>query len=490
MFPKTRPIRMETDDLAWEKSDEEADSWERSLYKAETHYSIAHLIMKYRPGEAVELHRPIRGGYNILFRLEFKDGSSAAMRIPCKGIVKFPDEKFDYEVAILRYVAKYTTIPVPKVYHHGPAAENPLGLGPFMIMDYIDHDRTMSHALNDPLLASDAPHALNNDIDEERLKLLYGQMANILLQLSTLSFSQIGSLVEEKEGQISVSGRPLIQNMNSLVEFASVPSKLLPSKQYRTSTEWYSAMADMHLFQATLQRNDAIVDEDDARDKFVARQLFRRLAASGQLATLFNAQNGRGFETTFRLYSEDLRPSNVLIDKDLRVVGVIDWEFAYVAPAEFAFDPPWWLLLKSPEYWPGGYIPWMEAYEPRFNTFLSVLKLEEEKMRNSKSDTSPPPQGDLLSERMRKRWESKTWLINYAARNSWAFDFIYWRFMDSDFFGPNEREDHVARLDLLADNEMDALACFVEMKMQDFRTRALAGEDNDDSLVRINKVFC
>ncbi|KAF5129767.1 hypothetical protein E5D57_006098 [Metarhizium anisopliae] len=56
----------------------------------------------------------------------------------------------------------------------------------------------------------------------------------------------------------------------------------------------------------------------------------------------------------FRLYSEDLRPSNVLIDKDLRVVGVIDWEFAYAAPASFSSDPPWWLLLKSPEYWPGG----------------------------------------------------------------------------------------------------------------------------------------
>ncbi|XP_044716975.1 phosphotransferase enzyme family domain-containing protein [Hirsutella rhossiliensis] len=274
------------------------------------------------------------------------------MRIPCKGTVKFPEEKVNYEVATMRYVAAKTTIPVLEIYHYGTATENPTGL--------------------------------DNNINEQTLMFLYRQMANIILRLSTLSFPRIGSLVQDKRGLISVSGRPLIQNMSSLVEFAGVPPTLLPSQQYLTSTQWYSAMADMHLSQVTFQRNDAIEDEDDARDKFVARQLFRRLASRGRLATGFEPENGGDNETTFRLYSEDLRPSNVLIDKDLRVVGVIDWEFTYVAPAEFSFDPPWWLLLKSPEYWPGGYVPWMEAYEPRLNTFLGVLEQEEDKMRNAK----------------------------------------------------------------------------------------------------------
>ena len=76
---------MDKDDLAWEKGDEDAETWERSLNKAETYLAIANLIKKYRPGEASELHRPIRGGYNIFYRLEYKDGSSAAMRIPCKS---------------------------------------------------------------------------------------------------------------------------------------------------------------------------------------------------------------------------------------------------------------------------------------------------------------------------------------------------------------------------------------------------------------------
>ncbi|POR35177.1 Protein kinase-like domain [Tolypocladium paradoxum] len=119
--------------------------------------------------------------------------------------------------------------------------------------------------------------------------------------------------------------------MNSLVEFACVPPALLPLQPYSTSQQWYSAMADMHIMQATFQRNDAILDEDDARDKFVARRLFRRLAMSGR----FEADDPRDeiLDTSFRLYSEDLRPSNVLIDEKLRVVGVIDWEFAFIRSA-------------------------------------------------------------------------------------------------------------------------------------------------------------
>lgn len=76
---------MASDDLLWETSDKENGIWEKSLHKTELYRAIAQLIMKYRPGEAVELHKPIRGGYNVVFRLEYKDGLSAAMRIPRKG---------------------------------------------------------------------------------------------------------------------------------------------------------------------------------------------------------------------------------------------------------------------------------------------------------------------------------------------------------------------------------------------------------------------
>ncbi|KAF5685182.1 phosphotransferase family [Fusarium globosum] len=125
--------------------------------------------------------------------------------------------------------------------------------------------------------------------------------------------------------------------MNSILDLTGSPASLLSNKDqtFTTSTEWYLAVAEMNLIQLAFQQNNAVEDEDDVRDK----------------------KNGG---TVFRLFLEDSRPSSVLVGKDLKVVGVIDWEFAYAAPSEFSFDPPWWLLLKYPEYWPGGYKEWIE----------------------------------------------------------------------------------------------------------------------------------
>lgn len=101
------------------------------------------------------------------------------------GIVQFPEEKVRYEAATMRYLAAHTTIPVPRVYHYGTAAENPTGLGPFIIMEHIDQDQTLSHALNDPSRGIGERHRLDPDISEEKLEFLHRQMATIVLQLST-----------------------------------------------------------------------------------------------------------------------------------------------------------------------------------------------------------------------------------------------------------------------------------------------------------------
>ncbi|KPM44173.1 hypothetical protein AK830_g2389 [Neonectria ditissima] len=455
MPAKARFLCMDKDDLVWQKLDEDTDQWEKSV----------------RTEEPELMHAAVRGGYNLIYRLEYKDGSSAIMRVPIKGVVRFPEEKVSYEVATIRHVAAHTTIPVPHIYHHGTAAENIANLGPFIIMDYIDHHQNMSRALLDPDRPIDDRPVLNPNIAQETLELLYGQMANILLQLSTLKFPRIGSLIEEKgESSVSVGGRPLIANMNDIVVHTNAPASILPSKTYASSDEWYSALGDMHMAQLALQHNDAVDDEEDARDKFVARQLFRNLATKRRLMPETSKESEE-----FTLFSEDFRPANVLLDQDLRVVGVIDWEFAYAAPEQCSFDPPWWLLLQEPEYWTGGYRERMKVYEPRFQTFLRVLEVEENKMTamnlaEKVSDMSLTGSGrsrQPLSQSMRQSWEKRTWMLNYAARRSWAFDFIWWKFLDESYFGPNENQDHQARLELLSEPQKEAMGLFVARKMKE-----------------------
>jgi hypothetical protein len=412
------------------------------------------------------------------------------------GIVQFPEEKVRYEAATMRYVAAHTTIPVPFVYHYGTAAENPTGLGPFIIMEHIDHDQTLSHALNDPRREIGENHRLDSDISDEKLEFLYRQMANIVLQLSTLTFPRIGSLVEGYNGVVSVEGRPLIQNMNSMVDHARVPPCVLPSKTFSTANEWYSALADMHLAQLVFQHNDAVEDEDDARDKYVARQLFRKLAAEGRLVAGLTGHSEP--DCTFRLWSEDLRPSNVLIDRDLRVVAVVDWEFAYVAPSQFTFDPPWWLLLGEPDWWEGGYKMWMEAYEPRLKTFLRVLEDEDRKLAGSgiTEDMASMHLGGTgagstktLAQRMQESWETKSWMVNFVSRKSWSFDGLFWRYLDPAYFGANEDGDYKARLGLLPEQEAGAMEPFVKTKMEEAKERVLVEWEHETAIAHLAKVL-
>lgn len=90
----------------------------------------------------------------------------------------------------------------------------------------------------------------------------------------------------------------------------------------------------------------------------------------------------------------------MLLNADLEVVGVIDWEFTYAAPAEFSSAPPWWLLLEQPEYWPDGLEAWTEVYENRLHTFLKVLTEREDTLiRSGRLDEE-----QRLSGPMRASW--------------------------------------------------------------------------------------
>lgn len=103
-----------------------------------------------------------------------------------------------------------------------------------------------------------------------------------------------------------------------------------------------------------------------AEKKFTARCLFLEIVKS------ISTEYAPG---PFRLYCDDFRPSNILIDlHTLRVSGAIDWEFTYAAPAEFTCVAPWWLLLQNPEDWESDLNEFLSGYTPRLRVFLEALR--------------------------------------------------------------------------------------------------------------------
>ncbi|EXK76947.1 hypothetical protein FOQG_18322 [Fusarium oxysporum f. sp. raphani 54005] len=81
--------------------------------------------------------------------------------------------------------------------------------------------------------------------------------------------------------------------MTDMVRLANIPRGILPPKgsRYETEDERCTALADMHIAQLIFQHNGLATSEDGCRNKYVARQIFRRLTKQGQLPTFGFAED-------------------------------------------------------------------------------------------------------------------------------------------------------------------------------------------------------
>ena len=331
----------------------------------------------------------------------------------------------------------------------------------------------MSKALNMPELRIEGRPRLDPNVDIGKLEMLYAQFADILLQLNKLSFPQIGSLKQVDDFTFEVKKRPLSIHMNGLVRLGTLPRLKLPDLTFESSSSYFDALAKLHIEHLTHQRNDAVDSATDCRRKYIARQLFRKLARDRQLtASTLNHEAG-----PFKLWCDDLGPSNVLLNADLQIVGVIDWEFTYAAPVEFSSTPPWWLLLEQPEYWPDGIDAWTEVYEYRLQTFLKVLVQREDALIQS----NQLQEEQRLSGPMRESWRSGDFWVSYAARKNFAFDAVFWQKLDHRFFGPSETPDDAweKRIELLDETEKKSMESLVQRKLEDMKEGVLAWEPDE-----------
>ncbi|PTU18713.1 hypothetical protein P175DRAFT_0495080 [Aspergillus ochraceoroseus IBT 24754] len=153
---------------------------------------------------------------------------------------------------------------------------------------------------------------------------------------------------------------------------------------------------------------------------------------------------------------------NVLVsDPNFTVAGIIDWEYTYVAPDEFTYAAPWWLLFESPEAWEPDLNEFLSRYTPRLQLFLKVLRsCEDQQIQLQKMDDS-----QRLSDKM-----AQSFWFCLAARKSFMFDDIYWTLLDQKYFGRGSLED---RLLLLSQEELDGLEEIVPLKMQQARENVL-----------------
>lgn len=410
---------MDFDDINLNAIEEEKKAWIAKASKSAA--GVCALANSYRQRDDclfISLHC---GSFNFSYRLNWEDdGEDWLIRFPLPGKSMYLDEKVQNEVSVMKYVSKNTNIPVPKIIGYGMADENPTGLGPFIIMTWAE-GRKMSEILRKEG-TSGKDDTLNPDVSEDTLKTLYGRMAGILLELWKLDFGTIGSLtMDESAESWEVGRRPLSLDMNELTRACGLGEYMF-RRTYTSSMDYIMSLIELQWTNLRQQRN-SIFDSEDCRQKYTCRYLMQAIAPH-----FISRRDKYG---PFKLFSDDLCPSNVLVDDDLNVTAVIDWEFCYAAPAQFAGSLPWWLILRHP---PDvidhqGREAFLDTYIPKAELFLQTL--QETEAVNGMCTTD-----DRLSTRMRKSLETRSVWFNFAARMTMDVDLIYWNLLDTYCWGP------------------------------------------------------
>ncbi|KAK1141327.1 hypothetical protein N8T08_009234 [Aspergillus melleus] len=408
---------MDFDHIAEKKQEQKAAAWLKLWSSRGPEILSMQLARKHRPGKTVSACLWKSGAFNICYRVRYDDGPDVVVRIAALGRAILRREKVQNEVATMRYLRQTTSLPVPEVFGSGIC-----WAGPYIVMPFLE-GAPLSQLLKDPF--STGRPVLNPQISDRSLKRAYREMAALILELSKHEFDSIGAL-EEKEGSFFIARRPLTFNMNELMVSANLPEDVFPSHTFSSATDYFEALATQHLAHLRLQQRDSVSDEEDCRKKLTARCLFLNITKR------LGAENAQG---PFRLYCDDLRPSNVLIDlnnSQVSVSGVIDWEFTYAAPAEFTHVAPWWLLLQSPEDWEDDLNLFLTRYSPRLRAFLEVLRDHENRLIEQQLLS----ESQRLSPLMEHSMETGLFWVCLAARYSSMFDEIYWTFIDHRFYGP------------------------------------------------------
>ncbi|EGE07890.1 phosphotransferase enzyme family protein, partial [Trichophyton equinum CBS 127.97] len=152
------------------------------------------------------------------------------------------------EVVVLRYLRKYTSIPVPEVYGSGKT-----WTGPYIVLTYV-HGTPLASILKDP--KAEGRPILNSNISQRGLRRAYQEMAQLLLELSKPEFTRIGALVERPGGEFTVSRRPFTFNMNELSTSANAPPYVLPGPNavFDSATDYFKSLATQHMLHFLTQR--------------------------------------------------------------------------------------------------------------------------------------------------------------------------------------------------------------------------------------------
>jgi hypothetical protein len=331
-----------------------------------------------------------KGGYNMSFWVQFDDGTKWVVRFPMVGAIarELVDEKLKIEVATMMFLSTQTKVPIPQLIKYGLTGNpyHPDGL-PFVIME---------HVPGKPL------DCVWEQLDDASKVKIYDQLADISLELRSHPFDRIGSLTLDDRGQWSLSNRPLTRALASLQRDGI---GIWMAQSYSSALDYFTDYFRHHRRRFIEQPNSAPTGSD-AREKYAGLSLFESMI-SNYISPEFN-------EGPFVLSHGDLHQPNLLVDENLHIVAVLDWEWSCILPIQVACLPPPCLSQRKLEDIALG--EGRSEFLAAANIFLDCLG---EKERSIQAE-------NRLSETQKEMMSNGLYWFGIAMHEIYCFEYLFW----------------------------------------------------------------
>ncbi|KAF2153547.1 hypothetical protein K461DRAFT_241127 [Myriangium duriaei CBS 260.36] len=263
----------------------------------------------------------------------------------------------------MKYLKQHTTIPVPCIHAWGLSGDNPLDLGPFIVIDNIH-----GVSLKDLWVRSNVGR-MRSDILDEDLRTIYRQMSSIILELSNLPFAAIGSLALPDASNDVALVPTMASKSHQIESLSGVCTWRNHQKVLSSTADYYRTLLAQDKEQLLSQPNSAS-SWTQATNHYLA--LHQMHAAASEFTNPNEDVHG------FRLVCDNMGLESIFVRsrEDLTIVAMPDWGWSYAAPWQVFCSPPRWLAGEEPKYFDDE---GMARYERLLAVFLKELSREEER---------------------------------------------------------------------------------------------------------------
>ncbi|POR34351.1 Uncharacterized protein TPAR_05431 [Tolypocladium paradoxum] len=223
--------------------------------------------------------------------------------------------------------------------------------------------------------------------DEAQRQRLFRGMSRIMLSLARIPQAHIGSFQFNDNGTVTLTNRPLSCSM-MILENDGATRAIQRNDTFSCTDAFVSDMLTFHDHRFLSQPN-AVYDEGDCRTQMAVKTLLRVVS---QVYIKRELRNG-----PFLLQLTDFHASNILVDKQWNVTGLIDLEWICALPSEM-LAVPYWLTGCSIDRIEGEKL---DQFDQVRRAFMHIFEEEEQATKAEASHDI------TLSKVMQDMWNSK-----------------------------------------------------------------------------------